>query len=723
VRKREGGFSLAVVFLLVLAVPRLYALDLDFQQGPVSIEADSIVYEGDRDTYSANGDVLITFSGGYLKADSVTFYHALNKARAAGNVELKSNSDLIEGDRVFFDIGSKTGLIEDGEMFISDNHLYVRGETIEKKSDADYSLQNGSVTTCDGIQPDWRIAAGKLDITVDGYGTVKDGRFLVRDIPLLYFPWFIFPAKTTRQSGFLFPHLTYSSENGPDVEVPFYWAFSESADMTLYTRYIQKRGFKEGLEFRYFPDPGTSGVFYGDFINDKKAVAETGGTIRPNSQGSRKRWSYYLNHETILPDSLRISADVNRVSDHRYFQDFDSFNYYLDHYSVAKEDRFNRVSFKADDSVSYLSSTLAVTKDWQLYNLTALAKYTDDFSSTDNGATLQKYPEVKLTGFRRPLFESPLEMGFTAGYDYYFSEEEQKGHLWELNPTLYLPFNVLQYFQVTPWAGVGMSAWDRSDSLMTKDKSGERNVFNVGAAVSTEVNRVFTLRSQAVEKLRHVIKPELSYQYTHIPRVYDKTFPSFLGAVLPYNAVTYGIVNTLTAKIRQDDDRFIYRELMRFKISQVYDIIEARRDDTGQKDNRPFGDIITELDVSPFSFFWLSARNTFDVTSGGMKQNNYDLVLSDSRGDSLSYGYRYTKDTLEGINLSVKAEISKRLGLMYLLNENMLDHRTVESTLGLTYRKQCWSLGFSVTEKDDQNNKKDRSFMVYFSLLGLGRNN
>jgi LPS-assembly protein len=718
VRKINGFFSLAVVFLLAFAVSSSYALELKLREGPVSIEADSIAYKGADDSYSAKGNVFITFSGGYLKADSVTFYRTANKASASGDVHLKNENDILDGDSVSFDIGSRTGVVEEGGMFVSENHLYIQGERIEKKSEANYSLVNGAMTTCDGPRPDWRITAEKLDLTVDGYGTLRHGRFLAGDMPLLYIPWLIFPAKTTRQTGFLFPHLSYSRDNnGLDIEVPFYWAVSQSADMTFYQRYIEKRGFKEGVEFRYFPNENSSGVFYADFINDRKKNAETVGAVSRNWQDDKKRWSYYFNNETTLADGLNIRADINRVSDHWYFRDFESFNYYTDHYSVGAEDRFKGVSFTGDGSIAYLYSMLRLTKDWQFYNLTALAKYTDDFSTVDNAGTLQRYPELTLTGFRRPLFDSNLQMAFTTGYDYYYSKDGQKGHLWELNPTFFLPFNLGKYFQVTPWTGVRASVWNRTDSAMgAEDKNGERNVFNMGATISTELNHVFTVSSKSVEKLKHVIKPELSYQY--IPDVSEKTIPAFLDVVSPCNAVTYGIINTLTAKMRQKDNTSVYRELMRFKISQAYDIMESRRDySAGQKDNRPFGDIVTELDILPFQFFSLSARNAFDVNSGGMRQNNYDLILSDSRGDSVSAGYRYTRDTLEGINLSIRAELNRSLGVTYLLSQNRLDQRTVESTIGILYRKQCWSLGLSFSEQGG-----DQSFMVYFSLLGLGGN-
>ena len=94
---------------------------------------------------------------------------------------------------------------------------------------------------------------------------------------------------------------------------------------------------------------------------------------------------------------------------------FPRFNYYLDHYSQTGEKPFQRISFLGDESLGSLDSTVRLTKDWSLYNLTALASYTDDFSSPTNDGTLQKYPEVTLTGFRQPLFGSPLQLEFAAG--------------------------------------------------------------------------------------------------------------------------------------------------------------------------------------------------------------------------------------------------------------------------------------------------------------------
>lgn len=708
---------LAMLFFAFLAASPLWAFEREFRGGPVTIEADNIAYDGEEDLFRAAGKVLIIFDGGYLKADSASLNRGTNQALAVGNVLLRSDEDLLEGERVSFDVVARTGTVEDGKMFVSRNHFYIKAQRIEKRSEATYRLENATVTTCDGDEPDWRLAGEELELTIDGYGTLKNGRFLARDFPVFYIPYLIFPAKTTRQTGLLFPRFAYSRDkNGLDVEIPFYWAASDSTDVTFFQRYLEKRGFKEGVEFRYITSPDSFGVFYADFISDRRRVTESAGVMSRDWQDDRNRWSYYLNHESKLGDGINLRSDIRRVSDRWYFRDFSSFNYYLDHSSQNQEERFQRVSFQGDESLGSLDSMVRLTKDWSLYNLTALARYTDDFTSPDNNATLQKYPEVTLTGFRQPLFGGPFQLEFTAGYDHFFRQEGQKGHLWDVSPTLYLPLKLGRYARVTPQAGFRGNVWERSDSgTDAGDKYGDSEVFALGTTLSTEMSRVFDVKGAGMEKIRHGIRPEITY--TYIPDASQNHAPDFLDRIPAQHSLTYGVTNTLLARMQAKDGKISYREMMRFKLAQTYDIREARRDPTvAGRDNRPFGDVDLELDLAPLSGFSLAARNKFDVNMGTWRQSNYDLTLSDHRGYSASAGYRYTRDLLEEINLSLKAALTSSIGATYVLRQNLLDRKTVESTYGLQYRKQCWNVEFNLSDREH-----DRTVMVVFSLSGLGR--
>jgi LPS-assembly protein len=193
------------------------------------------------------------------------------------------------------------------------------------------------------------------------------------------------------------------------------------------------------------------------------------------------------------------------------------------------------------------------------------------------------------------------------------------------------------------------------------------------------------------------------------------------------------------AKLNEKDGGKSYREFLRFKLSQTYDFKEARRGDVDPpKDTRPFSDVDMELDVNPFQYFSFMARNKYSVNSGQWLQTNYDLNISDWRGDSATVGYRYAKTIVnvvnpatattpfssyqysqaagEEIDLSLKAVVTKSVDLIYVLRKNQLDDIIIERTYGFKYRKQCWSVEVYISETQN-----DKTYMVGISLLGLGK--
>jgi LPS-assembly protein len=740
--RRQYAIICLIIFFYCIPASDSNAAKPDISKGPVTLEADSVAYDKEKDTYHAKGNVLIVFSGGVLIAESVILNKATNDAIAEGYVMLISDGDILEGDKVEFNIESKTGVAYQGKMFFVANHFYIKGTRIEKTGEASYHFENATATTCDGDSPDWRLTGRSMDVTIDGYGTIKHGKFLASDIPVFYTPYMLFPAKKTRQSGFLFPHVGYSAERlGWDVELPYYWAISEDTDATFYQRYMEKRGFKEGVEFRYFIGKDTFGTFYSDIMNDAARITETGettGGIGRDWQSDHKRWSYYLNHETTFDPTFTLRTDVRKVSDSFYFKDFSSRNYYLDNYSTTETNRFKKVPFYGDESLGSLNSTVRMVKNWQLYNLMALVSYTDDFSKASNDATLQKYPEITLKGIKRPIFGSPINFEFDTAYDYYYRNEGQKGHLFDLQPILTLPLRWHDFLQFTPQIGVKSTSWNRDDNVDTgQSKKGARELYNVGATATTEIHRIFDVGGKDVDKIRHGIMPELTYSYT--PNVSQTDLPDYVTVIPEQNTLTYSLTNTLLAKLNEKDGGSSYLEFLRFKLAQTYDFKEARRGDVDpSKDRRPFSDVHMELDVKPLKYFSFIARNTYSVNSGEWLQTSYDLNISDWRGDSATVGYRNTKNIVTAVNpatvtmpftsfqysqsageeidISLKAVVTKSVDLIYVLRKNQLDDIILERTYGIKYRKQCWSIEVYYSESEN-----DKTFMVGVSLVGLGK--
>jgi LPS-assembly protein len=705
------------VGMLLFSYVRVSADEIKEDKSAVDIEADSMDYDYSSDKYHAQGKVVITYSDIILNADDVELDNKNKIATAQGKALLKMGEDTLRGDKIVFNIESKTGVAYKGQAFYARNHFYVRGDKIEKTGENTYFIEQPKATTCDGASPDWEIAGSEMDVTINGYGLMKNARFLTKGLPIFYSPIVPFPAKTKRQSGFLLPDISYSRQkDGLDIEVPFFWAISPQVDATFYQRYIEKRGFKEGAEFRYYLGDHSFGTLYGDFMEDRKNITEKINIETDRDwEGMHRRWSYYLNHQTNFDSNFYARTDLRKVSDKWYFKDFAAHNYYLDHYAINDEDPFKKVPFYGNESVRSLESTARVYKGWSNYNLMGLVSYTDDFAKANNESTLQKYPEIVLTGIKQPFLATPLYYELTGTYDNYYRGEGQKGHLFDFNPSISLPINLAGYAKITPQFAFKETAWIREDNSALGDKKdGNRAIYTASVNLSSQIARIFNFNAINWEKIRHEIKPELSYVYT--PNVSQDNIPDYMPLIKEQNAVIWALTNTLTAKVKDEKQGNTYLEFLRLKLFQTYDINEAKRNKEDiDPPKRPLSDMGIELDLNPHKYLSFAARNQYNVYSG-WKEMNYDLNIKDWRGDQLTVGYRYTIDSIEQINLNLKAMITNSIAAKYILRQDQFNSSTIESTVGLIYLSQCWSLGL-----DFSRTPGDYRFLLTISLAGLGK--
>jgi LPS-assembly protein len=245
--------------------------------------------------------------------------------------------------------------------------------------------------------------------------------------------------------------------------------------------------------------------------------------------------------------------------------------------------------------------------------------------------------------------------------------------------------------------------------------------------LNSQFSRIFGINVLNWEKIRHEIKPEIKYSY--IPDVKQDNIPDFIPTLTPavdrialseeniigeQNALAWSITNTFTAKLRDENGGYSYLDFLRLKVFQSYDNNEAKRNMAvfgGEK--RPFSDIGIEFDLSPHKYLSFTARNKYSIYDG-WRETNYDLHISDSRGDRVTVGYRYTLGSIEQINVSIKAVLTKNIEGVFISARDQFHSRTVENTVGLIYRSQCWAVGVDFTKTDT-----DSRIMLKFQLPGL----
>lgn len=79
-------------------------------------------------------------------------------------------------------------------------------------------------------------------------------------MPILGTPGISFSLSGARRSGWLAPTPGFASKNGFELTVPYYVNIAPNRDLTLYPKYIQRRGIQLGATGRYMGE--TDGGLY-----------------------------------------------------------------------------------------------------------------------------------------------------------------------------------------------------------------------------------------------------------------------------------------------------------------------------------------------------------------------------------------------------------------------------------------------------------------------------
>ena len=259
-----GATAMACVLTLGAATVPSAAQSLEaFAEGVARdarmlIEADTLIYDNDNQTVTAVGGVQIEYDGNRLVAQRVAYHRRSGRLVASGNVEIVQK----DGTKIFADEIDVTDDFRDG--FVNAlrvetvDKTYFAAESADRKDGLVTTFNNGVYTACEPCEdrpdkaPIWRIKARKI-IWNGKAKTVRfeDSRFEFFGFPIAYLPAFEVADPTVkRKTGFLMPGITYKSQLGTGIIVPFYVALSPTYDLTLQGRYYTRQGFLGQAEWR-----------------------------------------------------------------------------------------------------------------------------------------------------------------------------------------------------------------------------------------------------------------------------------------------------------------------------------------------------------------------------------------------------------------------------------------------------------------------------------------
>lgn len=684
------------------------------------ITADKLSYIEEEGIYVAEGDVVISRNGQSLSAQKATYNEKKGTVEVSGNVRVEVNDDVFTGETGVFDLKSYTGRITNGRLFIRKNNYYIYGDVMEKVGPNSYVVKGARVTTCDGDTPDWSITGSEVKISLEGYGTVKNATFKIRDLPVFYIPFAIFPVRTKRQTGVLLPRAGYSNRNGVDIEVPFFWAISPQTDATFYERFMEERGLMQGVEYRYITADESKGVFLFDILSDRGKDKDLNdpddAELSPLPRTNQTRYWLRSRADQHLPMGLMARLDADFVSDQDYLKEFPR-----GLYGFKSRPDLAKVSGRPVEEIqsSTRRSALRLSRDKGEYSLQALTSYHQRPENPPNDETPQPLAGLNFALLPRTLPGLPLSLRFNTGYDYIWRDVGLKGHSLSFSPELSYPMWFGRYLQFEPSV-----SYDRDtqwlDNQTQEFDHQSKDVYRVRASLSTVIEKTFDFEWRSAKKIKHKFLPTLSYDY-RAPKDEAGFKPWFepIDVEGKRNLVTLSFLNLLDARHEGKKGEVTYRQWGTFSLSQGFDVDESRRDEGPGGERNPFDPLVGLLTFMPFPDLDIDAEAHWDHDQKQISFADLSLELnldrSGGRKDRFEVDYQFERGGNE--NLSYRFHVNLLYGFSAgtALQRDLNLKRNIEAGYWLDYESQCWGVRF-ITERVDGVD----SFMFTFRLTGLG---
>lgn len=281
-----------------------------------------------------DGGVRIEQGARRVGADSASYDVATRELLLDGDVLVQEPGLLLRGSAARVDLLSGDAQVDDARFVLYDGGYRGSAASLSREN-ATLRVENAEFTQCPPGNESWKLAAGRIEIPEGSrYGVARNASVRVRDIPVFWTPYLSFPVTDDRHSGFLFPSMGVTGENGFDASLPYYFNLAPNYDATITPRLMTERGLGIEAEVRHLSkrmrnDIGGAWLPDDDNYNGERSFEEfrdlvRGGREPPGVFEAEDRWLASFEHQGSWLPGLTTEVDFAAVSDKDYLRDLGS---------------------------------------------------------------------------------------------------------------------------------------------------------------------------------------------------------------------------------------------------------------------------------------------------------------------------------------------------------------------------------------------------------------
>ncbi len=525
-----------------------------------------------------------------------------------------------------------------------------------------YYATNAVVTTDDSTQPFETVRAKSIKIVPGQYVQARDAVLYLGGVPVFYFPYY--SRRLSERANQFLSMPGFRSIYGAYLLNTYTWFLNEQFDGTVHLDYRQRRGLGAGADVNAHLDRWGEAEFQGYYLHDKNPQIDTFGPPPPAN-----RQMVYFNYQAEPFTNLTVKTAVRSQSDADVMKEF-----------------FEQLYNQNPEPSTFFD----VEKFWQNWSLDAYAQpRVNDFFET-----VERLPDVTLTGYRQQLGNTPVYYESDSSFGYFhrvFADTNgpvtpdfaaARGDTYH---QLTLPQTLMGWLNFTPRVGGRFTYYSQATGPGATTSEEYREVFNTGAELSFKASRIWpAVRSKLfdVNGLRHIFEPSVNYVYVPVPNVPPPMLPQFdyEMASLRLLPIEYPDYNAIDSIDSQNVVRLGMRNKLQTKradgatndVDNVVDWdaftdwrLHPRADQTS------FSDVESLLAFKPRSWVTLESETRFDPSARRFNLARETLTVTPNSTWNWGFTYYYLRQDTN--NLPTAWGIGSHVlmnTLYYRINEN-----------------------------------------------------
>ncbi|WP_300757262.1 LPS-assembly protein LptD [Janthinobacterium sp.] len=686
---------------------------------PTVMTAESMDGRPEREL-NLNSDVVIERgSTTKMTSDTACYKQVEDEFDADGNVKLKRFGDYYTGDVLKLNMETGKGFLLNPTYRFEVGHGQGKAERVDFINPDEANVIDGTYSTCEGPNPDWYLKSSTLNLdTGRDVGTGSKTIIYFKGVPILGTPGISFSLSGARRSGWLAPTPGFASKNGFELTVPYYFNIAPNRDLTLYPKYIQRRGIQLGADARYMGESDDGLPYHG----------ETYVEYLPNDKQTKTdRYMIRSSHEQTVATGWTYGWDLRDASDNNYPNDFSK------NVATATERQLLR-ELRTDYR----------TEDWSLTARVQNYQVLQDPAAATNPSLLVPRPYDRLPSVNFHAGKYDVWGGFDWSFD---SEVTRFAHPTEVQgtrvvavPQVSFPIVRPGYF-ITPKLMLNASAYQLDNNPGSAVQYSKTSLTRTVPTVSVDSGLVFERDTNlfGAKGGTQTLEPRLFYVYT--PYRDQSQFPNFDTAPGTFDLTQIFSENRFIGSDRIGDanqvtaavvSRFLQpdgAERMRLTFGQRFYFADQRVQlDSTTPVNQTRSDILLAATGRVSETWTVDSLVQYNPSEHQLTSSSYSLQYQPAPKKVVNIANRYQNGSFRNTDVSTQWPLTDRLYGVGRISYSLMDRRLIEALVALEYKGDCWV--FRMGAQRFVTTANTSSTPIFFQLeltglsngLGLGAN-